>query len=93
MPYERSFDIKQRLSAALALIRTGRYSTPMLAESLGVSIPTVSRSVLALRERGHDIQVVKSGKVWRYVLGTKSKQTISRMTKPREDPRASMLAG
>jgi DNA-binding MarR family transcriptional regulator len=53
MLYQRSMEIERRLEAALALIRSGEYSTPMLAEKLGVSIPTVSRHVTALRERGH----------------------------------------
>jgi hypothetical protein len=51
MPFERSFEIEQRLDAVLRLIRTGRYSTPALAEVVGVSIPTISRIVAALRER------------------------------------------
>jgi biotin operon repressor len=56
MFYQRSLEIERRLETTLDLIRSGRYSTPMLAEKLGVSIPTVSRHVTALRERGHDIR-------------------------------------
>jgi hypothetical protein len=69
MPFERSLEIERRLDDVLRLIRTGRFSTPMLAEEVGVSIPTISRCVLALRERGHDIRAEKQESGWRYVLG------------------------
>jgi len=71
MLYQRSQEIERRLEQVLRLIRTGRYSTPILAEEIGVSIPTVSRCVTALRERGHDIRARKNGNGWRYVLVTK----------------------
>lgn len=68
MLYQRSIDIERRLAAVLDLIRTGGYSTPRIAEAVGVSIPTVSRDVTALRERGHDIRAEKWADGWRYVL-------------------------
>jgi len=68
MIYQRSQAIERRLETVLRLIRTGRYSTPTLAEEVGVSIPTVSRCVNALRERGHDIRAEKHSDGWRYVL-------------------------
>jgi len=68
MPFERSLEIETRLDHVLRLIRTGRFSTPMLAEEVGVSIPTISRCVTALRLRGHDIRAEKNGGSWRYVL-------------------------
>jgi biotin operon repressor len=68
MLYQRSLGIEKRLDQVLKLIRTGRYSTPGLAERVGVSIPTVSRCVTALRERGHEIRAEKQGSGWRYVL-------------------------
>jgi biotin operon repressor len=68
MLYARSLGIEQRLDHVLRLIKTGRYSTPMLAEEVGVSIPTISRCVCALRERGHDIRSEKHGSNWRYVF-------------------------
>jgi predicted DNA-binding transcriptional regulator YafY len=68
LPYQRSLEIENRLNAVLRLIRAGSYSTPMLAEKLGVSIPTISRTVAALRERGHDIQAEQTNKGWRYGL-------------------------
>ncbi len=54
MRYQQTIEIHRRLETVLRLIRTGRYSTPALAEKVGVSIPTVSRIVAALREREHD---------------------------------------
>ena len=68
MFYQRSLEIERRLETTLDLIRAGRYSTPMLAEKLGVSIPTVSRHVTALRERGHDIRSERTETGWRFIL-------------------------
>ena len=68
MLYQRSLDIERRLETVLRLIRSGGYSTPKIAEHLGVSIPTVSRDVTALRERGHDIRSERKGESWRFVL-------------------------
>ena len=68
MLYQRSFEIEQRLERVLQLVRAGRYSTPDIAEELRVSIPTVSRDVTALRERGHDIRAEKRPDGWRYIL-------------------------
>lgn len=68
MLYQRSLEIERRLATVLRLIRSGGYSTPMLAEEPGISIPTVSRDVTALRERGHDIRAQRKGDGWRFVL-------------------------
>jgi biotin operon repressor len=78
MPYQRSLDIEQRLNAVLRLIGTGKYSTPDLAEELKVSIPTISRCVTALRERGHDIRAEKLSAGWRYVLGDEARSRSSK---------------
>lgn len=82
MLYQRSLEIEQRLAKVLRLIRAGRYSTPMLAEQLGVSIPTVSRHVTALRERGHDIRAEKHGNGWRYILVRKVRTSNATNTEP-----------
>lgn len=66
--YERSLSIEKRLRIVLQLVRSGRYSTPAIAEVIGVSVPTVSRDVTALRERGHDIRAERHGESWRYIL-------------------------
>ena len=68
MRYQQTLEIHQRLETVLRLIGTGKYSTPALAETVGVSIPTISRIVAALREQGHDIKAERSPNGWRYVL-------------------------
>jgi len=68
MLYQRSLDIERRLDAVLGLIRQGDFSTPRIAAELGVSIPTVSRDVTALRERGYQIRSQRTADGWRYVL-------------------------
>ncbi len=68
MLYKRSLGIEQRLQSVLELVRSGRYSTPVIAEKLEVSVPTVSRDVSALRERGYDIRAERRGDGWRFVL-------------------------
>jgi biotin operon repressor len=66
--YQRSLDIEQRLQSVLDLVRASRYSTAAIAEELGVSVPTVSRAVTALRQRGYDIRAERRGNAWRFVL-------------------------
>jgi biotin operon repressor len=68
MPFERSLGIERRLREIVRLIARERFSTPMLAEKLGVSIPTISRCVTALRVRGYDIRAQKQEGGWGYVL-------------------------
>lgn len=77
MLYQRSLDIERRLAKVLRLIRSGGYSTPMIAEELGISIPTVSRDVTALRERGHNIRSHRKGEGWRFVLVQNSTKVAS----------------
>jgi biotin operon repressor len=67
--YQRSRAIEQRLDEILKLISTGEHSTPSLAKAVAVSIPTMSRCITALRNRGHDIRSVCNSEGWRYVLG------------------------
>ena len=75
MLYERSMEIERRLESVLALVRAGGYSTPMIAEELGVSVPTVSRAICALKERGHQIRSEKQPNGWSYV--TNEPATVS----------------
>ena len=72
MRYQQTLEIHQRLETVLQLIGTGKYSTPALAETVGVSIPTISRIVAALRARGHIIQAERHDNGWRYVLARSS---------------------
>lgn len=68
MLYMRSQEIELRLTEVLRLIRSGRFSTPGLAEKIGVSIPTISRCIESLRHRGYEIRSVRLRGAWRYVL-------------------------
>lgn len=68
MRYQLALEIRERIEEVLRLIRTGEYSTPALAKAVGVSIPTISRIVAALREQGHDIQAERTSRGWRYVI-------------------------
>ena len=74
MRYQHSLEIHERIEEVLRLIKTGRFSTPALAEEIGVSIPTISRIVAALRALGHDIHAERTGSVWRYVVAAKQAQ-------------------
>ena len=65
MRYQQTLEIHQRLETVLRLIRTGKYSTPALAETVGVSIPTISRIVAALRVQGHEIRAERHDGGWR----------------------------
>lgn len=76
MRYQRSLGIEARLGAVLRLIRSGGFSAPRIAELLGVSIPTVFRDVMALKERGYDIRSERKGDGWHYVLGSESSKPI-----------------
>ena len=66
MLYEKSFAIERRLGELVRLIRSGRHSTPALAEKLGVSVPTISRDITALRQRGYDIRSIRLPHHWAY---------------------------
>lgn len=68
MIYERSLAIGQRFGAILELLRTGRHSTRTLAVALGVSEPTISRCLAALRRRGFRIEPCRREQGWCYVL-------------------------
>lgn len=85
MLYQRSFEIEQRLDRVLHLIGTGRYSTPRLAEQLRVSIPTVSRDVTALRERGHNIRAERRPDGWTYILLENSSKHIGSQDVSRDE--------
>ena len=70
MLYLHSYTIENRLQSVLQLVKTGDYLTPEWAETLVVSIPTTSRDVTSLRERGHNIRSVQDDQGWRYVLSS-----------------------
>ena len=83
MLYQRSLDIENRLDSILRLVRQGAYSTRRLAEKLGVSIPTISRDVTALRQRGHDIRSTRTADGWSFVLDQKKPPNVAGETNSR----------
>jgi biotin operon repressor len=85
MLYEQSFTIERRLETLVRLIRSGQHSTPALAEKLGVSVPTVSRDIMALRQRGYAIRSAKVARGWAYRL----ESAPSRAVPGRDEGRAS----
>ena len=66
--YRRSIEIEKRLNNMVHLIRDGNYGTPNLAAELGISRPTVSRCLVALRERGYVIRSIRKGEGWVYEI-------------------------
>ena len=68
MRYQHTPEIHERIEVVLRLIETGQYSTPALVKEVGVSIPTISRIVAALRQRGHEIRSERHDGGWRYIL-------------------------
>ena len=68
MRYENALGIERRLGEVVKLLRSGRDSTPSLAGKLGVSVPTISRDLTALRERGYAIRPVRQARHWTYEL-------------------------
>jgi biotin operon repressor len=74
MPYNQSLQIERRLEDVVRLVRGGEQSTRTLAKTLGVSEPTISRCIEALRRRGYLIRAVKRGGLWSYELEGKAPQ-------------------
>ena len=77
MRYQLALEIHERIEEVLRLIKTGEYSTPALAEAVGVSIPTISRIVATLREQGHEIHAERTAKGWRYKVTKMARLTSS----------------
>lgn len=66
MRYERALAIQGRHELLLALIRAGQFSTPVLAEKIGVSEQTIYRDIDFLKECGYSIEAKKHSKSWAY---------------------------
>ena len=87
MLYQRSLEIEQRLADVRLLVRRGQYSTPMIAAVLHVSVPTVLRNIMALRERGHDILAARrSDGSWGYTLRDEESATSEGSHDDAEEP-------
>jgi len=68
MRYERSLAVADRLENLIGLVRTGTYSTPAIAQKLGVCEQTVYRDILSLKQRGYAIRSTKKSSGWAYRL-------------------------
>ena len=66
--YAKSQQIERRLRDVVELVREGSYSAGQLAAALEVSIPTVSRCIGALRERGYQVRAIHRPDGWAYTL-------------------------
>ena len=77
MRYERALAISERHERLIDLIRTGEYSTPALAEKLGVSEQTIYRDIDHLKNSGYSIRSQKHSGGWAYHLLAKPSTTSS----------------
>ncbi len=77
--YRRSKEIEERLHDLIELVRKGGHSTSTLATALGVSRPTVSRCLTALRERGYAIRAVRGRGGWAYELSAEPETAKRKM--------------
>jgi len=78
MRYERALAISERHGRLIALIRTGEYSTPALAEKLGVSEQTIYRDIDHLKKSGFSIRSQKHSDGWAYHLLAEPAKVSSR---------------
>ena len=68
MRYEKSLAIQSRHDRLVELIRTGNFSSPDLAQKLGVSEQTIYRDIDFLKQRGFSIRSEKHTDGWAYHL-------------------------
>lgn len=71
MRYDRATAISKRHEKLLTFVRSGSYSSPLLAKKLGVSEPTVYRDILFLKRQGYPIESVRLSANWAYQLPSK----------------------
>lgn len=84
MRYERAHAITDRHDRLISLIRTGNYSTPSLAEILGVSEQTIYRDIDHLKKCGFSIRSQKHADGWAYhLLAEPSKVSVGKGASPR----------
>jgi DeoR/GlpR family transcriptional regulator of sugar metabolism len=68
MRYEKTLSIQSRHVRLLKLVRKGKFSSPDLAQELGVSEQTIYRDIDFLRKQGHAIRAEKHSNGWAYHL-------------------------
>ena len=74
--YEKAHKIEKRLDDILSLISSGKHSTSLLSKKLKISTATISRSIEALRSRGHEIKAIRDKNGWYYELEASSSQLV-----------------
>lgn len=68
MRYEKTLSIQGRHARLLKLVGKGKFSSPNLAQKLGVSEQTIYRDIDFLRTQGHRIRAEKHSDGWAYHL-------------------------
>lgn len=68
MRYEKTLSIQSRHDRLLKLVRKGKFSSPALAQKLGVSEQTIYRDIDFLKKQGHSIRAEKHADGWAYHL-------------------------
>lgn len=68
MRYKKIVSIQSRHDRLLQLIREGKFSSPDLAQKLGVSEQTIYRDIDFLKKQGHSIRAEKHSDGWAYHL-------------------------
>ena len=68
MRYERSLSIASRHEKLIDLIRSGEFSSPVLATKLKVSEQTIYRDIDFLKDQGYSIRSVRLSGGWAYKL-------------------------
>lgn len=68
MRYKRSLAIASRHDELIALIRSGKFSSRVLAKRLKVSEQTIYRDIASLKERGYPVHSLRLSKGWAYKL-------------------------
>jgi DeoR/GlpR family transcriptional regulator of sugar metabolism len=82
MRYERSLAIAKRHDKLIDLIRTGDFSSSVLARKLKVSEQTIYRDIDFLRKRGYSIRSEKLSDGWAYRILSEPEAVSSRREGP-----------
>lgn len=78
MRYDQLRFIVERHSQLLGMLQEGRFSTPMLAECLGVSEQTIYRDIDYLKQNGYAIRAVRLSRQWAYQLDASNALRLER---------------
>ena len=68
MRYQKSLEIALRVAETLRPVKAWQNSMRLLTETLGVSMPTISRIIAGFREQGHEFLAQRTSTGWSYQL-------------------------